>query len=228
MHDNLMIYDRLFPFISNLTEDEKQLVKNSIDTKTFHKGEIVNRSDDGCAGLIAVVDGQLRTYIISEEGREITLFRVGSEEICVLSVSCLLDSIIFDVVIEAIEDTTVYIIPVNIIHGIEEQNAYVGLFLYKSAAEKFSEVMWTMQQLLFMRLDQRIAIFLWDEINRKEGTTLAITHEMIAHQISSSREVVTKVMKYFENEEIIKSGRGKIIVIDKQRLKKAAYPANVI
>lgn len=140
------------------------------------------------------------------------MFRVDAGEICVLSVACLLDSIVFDVVIEAASDVTVKIIPAGVIHRLEAENPKVGLFLYKTATEKFSEVMWTMQQILFMKLDARIAIFLWDEINRIDEDALSVTHDMIANQIGSSREAVTRVMKYFEKEGILDLKRGKVNV----------------
>ena len=213
-----------FPFINTLSEKDRALLEESLVTNSFSKGTIVNRSEDGCLGVLSVMSGRLRVYIVSDEGREITLFRVDPGEICVLSVSCLLDSIVFDVVIEASEETTVSIIPAPIIHRLEKDNPEVGLFLYKTAAEKFSEVMWTMQQIMFMKIDQRIAIFLWDEQSRSEGNVLLITHDEIARQIGSSREVVTRIMKYFEEEGILSLERGKVIISDKEALKKTAYP----
>lgn len=218
---------RAFGFMDDLNEDEREFVSKSIIKRSYDKGSIINRSEDGCVGLLAVETGQLRVYIVSDSGREVTLFRVDAGEICVLSVSCLLESIVFDVVIEAATDVSVQIIPVGIIHRLEDKNPKVGLFLYKTATEKFSEVMWTMQQLLFMKIDTRIAIFLWDEIGRIGKDELSITHDMIAHQIGSSREVVTRVMKYFEKEGILLLGRGKVTVTDREALKSMAYPDNV-
>lgn len=215
----------MFPFFSNLSDTDKGLVQKSIITRQFHEDEMVNQTANGCAGLLAVESGQLRVYIMSDEGREVTLFRVDSGEICVLSVSCVLDSIMFDVLIKATEETTVRVIPAAVLKSLMAGNDKVSLFLYKTAAEKFSDVMWTMHQLLFMRVDQRIAIYLWDEMNRQKDTELALTHEMIARQIGSSREVITKIMRYFEEEKILSLSRGKITVLDKNALKAKAYPA---
>ena len=217
----------VFGFMDDLTDREKRFTNKSIVTRNYSKGSIINRNEDGCVGLLAVESGQLRVYIVSDSGREVTLFRVEAGEICVLSVSCLLDSIVFDVVIEAATDVTTKIIPAGVIHKLEADNPKVGLFLYKTATEKFSEVMWTMQQILFMKLDSRIAVFLWDEINRIDEDEILITHDMIANQIGSSREAVTRVMKYFDKEVILKPKRGKVIVCDRAGLKNMAYPSNV-
>ena len=216
-----------FGFIDDLTAREKEYTTGSIIIREYSKGSIINRNEDGCVGLLAIRTGQLRVYIVSDSGREVTLFRVDAGEICVLSVACLLDSIVFDVVIQAATDVTAEIIPAGVVHRLEEENPKVGLFLYKTATEKFSEVMWTMQQILFMKLDSRIAIFLWDEINRLGEDEISVTHDMIANQIGSSREAVTRVMKYFEKEGMLELKRGKVLVRDREALKAMAYPKSV-
>lgn len=211
--------NNIFPFWSELTEQEKELIENSIQTENYAKGMLMHRTDNTCKGLMAVVSGQLRTYILSEEGREITLFRVKPDEVCVLSASCLIDSITFDVVIEAMEDTQVAVIPANILNKIMEQNTSIELYMYKAATEKFSDVMWTIQQILFLKIDQRVAQFLWDEMISKDSFVLQITHDEIARYIGSAREVVTKVMKYLAQENVVELKRGSITITDKNRLK---------
>lgn len=209
----------IFPFWSNLTDTEKDLIKNAVYTEKYNKGMLMHRTEDSCKGLMAVLSGQLRTYILSEEGREVTLFRVNAEEVCVLSASCLMDSITFDVLIEATEETEVLVLPSATLNQVMQQNPHVELFLYKSATEKFSDVMWTMQQILFLKIDQRVAQFLWDEMIQKNSMTLSITHDEIAKLIGSAREVVTKVLKYMVKENTLELKRGTIIILDKEKLR---------
>lgn len=180
----------------------------------------MHRSEENCKGLMAVRSGQLRTYILSDEGREVTLFRVYANDVCVLSASCLMDSIEFDVLIEATDRTEVLVIPSLCLNQIIKSNPYVELYLYKSATEKFSEVMWTMQQILFQKIDQRVARFLWDESMRNHHDELQMTHDEIAKYIGSAREVVTKVLKYLAEHQAVELRRGKIIILDKEKLKK--------
>lgn len=208
----------IFPFWSYLTESEKTLIENSIQTEKYSKGMLIHRTDNSCKGLMTVMSGQLRTYILSDEGREVTLFRVQREEVCVLSVSCLLDTITFDVFIEATEDTEVMIIPSVVLNQVMTQNSYVELYLYKTATEKFSDVMWTMQQILFLKIDQRVAQFLWDEMIQKNSATISITHDEVARYIGSAREVVTKVMKYLSRENVVELKRGTVTIISKEKL----------
>ncbi len=214
-----MKLEKLYPFWKSLTDAEKNIVEQAVFKELYTKGMLMHRTEDSCKGLITVLSGQLRTYIVSEEGREVTLFRVNEEEVCVLSASCLLDTITFDVLIEATEETEVLVLPSAILNQLMQQNPQVELFLYKSATEKFSDVMWTMQQILFLKIDQRVAQFLWDEMVQKNSMTLSITHDEIARYIGSAREVVTKVLKYMVKEEILELKRGTIIVLDKEKLR---------
>lgn len=210
----------LYPFWSKLEETEKNLIQNSVKIEKYQKGMLMHRAQSSCQGMITVLSGKLRTYILSDEGREVTLFSVQDGEVCVLSASCLLDAITFDVFVEVMEETEVLVLPSMILNQIMKQNPYVELYLYKSATEKFSDVMWTMQQILFLKIDQRVAQFLWDEMVQKNTMTLEITHDEIAKYIGSAREVVTKVMKYFSKENVVELKRGKVTIIDKEKLHK--------
>lgn len=212
-------YESFFPFWSQLSDAEKSLIENAVYVEKYNKGMMMHRTDGSCKGLMTVLSGQLRTYILSEEGREVTLFRVNEEEVCVLSASCLMDTITFDVLIEATEDTEVLVLPAAVLNQVVQQNPYIELFLYKSATEKFSDVMWTMQQILFLKIDQRVAQFLWDEMIQKNSMTLSITHDEIARYIGSAREVVTKVLKYMVKEGALELKRGTIIILDKEMLR---------
>lgn len=208
----------LIPFWSDLKESEKELIENTMRIEKHEKGMLVHRTENSCKGLMTVLSGQLRTYILSDEGREVTLFRVQCDEVCVLSASCLMDSITFDVLIEATENTDVMIIPTAVMNQIMAQNPHVELYLYKTATEKFSDVMWTMQQILFLKIDQRVAQFLWDEMLQKNSMTLNITHDELAKYIGSAREVVTKVMKYLSQENVVELKRGVVTIVNKEKL----------
>ena len=212
-------YEELFPFLEKLSDIEKDLIEQTTYTETYNKGMLMHRTEDSCKGLMTILSGQLRTYILSEEGREVTLFRVNADEVCVLSASCLMDAITFDVLIEATEDTEVMVLPSATLKQLTQQNPHVDLFLYKTATEKFSDVMWTMQQILFLKIDQRVAQFLWDEMVQKNSMTLSITHDEIAKNIGSAREVVTKVLKYMVKENVLELKRGTITILDKEKLR---------
>lgn len=208
-----------YPFWERLSAEERAELLRCAAPVSYRKGECVHRSDMGCTGAVLVLSGLLRVYIVSEEGREVTLFRIHTGESCVLSASCLLDTIAFDLLIDAAEDARTLVVPTSVLHPIMERNPYVGLYMYKQATERFSDVMWTMQQILFMGVDRRVAIFLWDEMARQGKQILKITHDELARNIGSAREVVTKVMKYFAGEGIVRVKRGQVEILDREKLR---------
>lgn len=210
----------VFTFWEDLTEKERASLSDAVRTERYEKGTLIHQSENGCKGVMAVTKGSLRVYCVSDEGREVTLYRVEAGDICVLSASCLMESIVFDVLIEAEDDTEVLVIPPHALHKIEEQNPRASLFVYKNATEKFSEVLWTLQSLLFMKIDQRLARYIRDEAKRKGSSIIQTTHEEIARQIGSVREVVTKTLKYLADEGAVALGRGKIEITDEQKLRR--------
>ena len=197
---------------------QSTFLEQNLRTEVFSAGKLIHRSDGECRGVMAVLSGSLRVYCVSEEGREVTLYRVEKGDVCILSASCLMDSIVFDVLIEAVEETTVSLIPSAVLHKVELENPLVELYIYKNATEKFSEVLWTIQQVLFMKIDQRIALALHDERLRQKSNVLSVTHEDLAKQIGSVREVVSKTLKYMEEEGLVRLGRGKIEILDTGKL----------
>ncbi|MDD4375523.1 MAG: helix-turn-helix domain-containing protein, partial [Clostridia bacterium] len=100
-----------------------------------------------------------------------------------------------------------------------EQNIYFSNFVLSNATERFSDVMWTMQQILFMNIDKRLAIFLIDESNKSDSLKLNITHEQIAKYIGSSREVISRMLNYFQKQKYIKLFRGGLLITNKDKLK---------
>jgi CRP/FNR family transcriptional regulator len=140
-------------------------------------------------------------------------------EWCILSASCVLSSITFDVHIDAEWDTELLIIAAPYFRRLTTNNIYVECLAYKMATDGFSEVMWAMQQMLFMSFDKRLAVFLWDESSARGSDTIKMTHEQVAKMTGSAREVVTRMLKSFANNGIVELSRGGIKIIDKEKLR---------
>lgn len=208
------------PFWTSLTEQEKEILRKSAVIRRYEKGSFIHSSDRDCLGMLFILSGEIRTYILSDEGREITLFRLYPNDLCVLSASCVISQISFDTQMTARQDTEVLIIPPNITALLKEQNISVRCFLYEQATERFSEVMWAMQQILFKGLDQRLATFLVEECERTNSNTVRMTHEQIARNISSAREAVARMLKQFTQDGLVELKRGEIIIKDTDGLKR--------
>ena len=208
------------PFWTSLTEQEKEILRKSAVIRRYEKGSFIHSSDRDCLGMLFIISGEIRTYILSDEGREITLFRLYPNDLCVLSASCVISQISFDTQMTARQDTEVLIIPPNITALLKEQNISVRCFLYEQATERFSEVMWAMQQILFKGLDQRLAAFLVEECERTNSNTVRMTHEQIARNISSAREAVARMLKQVTQDGLVELKRGEIIIKDTDGLKR--------
>ena len=208
------------PFWTSLTEQEKEILRKSAVIRRYEKGSFIHSSDRDCLGMLFIISGEIRTYILSDEGREITLFRLYPNDLCVLSASCVISQISFDTQMTARQDREVLITPPNITALLKEQNISVRCFLYEQATERFSEVMWAMQQILFKGLDQRLAAFLVEECERTNSNAVRMTHEQIARNISSAREAVARMLKQFTQDGLVELKRGEIIIKDTDGLKR--------
>ncbi len=211
------VLERL-PFWKLLTDSEKELVQQNAVIRLYKKGTRVYSSERECLGMLFVMQGEMRTYLLSEEGREVTLFRIYPNDLCVLSASCVISQISFDTQMSAQKDTEALIIPPNIVLFLKEKNLSVRCFLYELATKRFSDVMWAMQQILFKRLDQRLALFLMQESQRLGTDTIHMTHEQIAQQISSAREAVARMLKQFSEDGLVELKRGAIRLLDQKGL----------
>lgn len=209
---------KTFPFWNKISEeDQETLIRSSHDVH-FEKGTHIHDGDK-CTGVILIKTGFLRLFLLSERGKEVTLYRLFPGDMCILSACCVLNSITFDVFIDSEENSECVIIDGNAYAMIANRMPEVKIFAYETALHRFSDVMWVMQQILFMSMDKRLAIFLLDESAKTGNDTIHLTHEQIAKYMGSAREVVTRMLKYFVSEEIVSTSRsGGIKIIDKQRL----------
>ncbi len=213
------IYEENLPFWNKISDEEKDYICRNSISLSYDKGTNVHDSSE-CSGVFFLRKGCLRVYIISENGKEVTLYRLHPGDMCMLSASCVLQAITFDVFVDAEEDSECCIISGPAFATLSENNADVKIFSLETAVSRFSDVMWIMQQILFMSLDKRLAIFLADESARTGSDIINLTHEQIARYMGSAREVVSRMLKYFTSEGIVEVSRKGIRILDKNRLKK--------
>ena len=218
----IQLFDDTFPFWNDISEaDRSTFLRSSMQVK-FHRGATVHDGGE-CTGVILIKSGVLRLYMLSDDGKEVTLYRLFPGEMCILSASCVLDTITFDVFIDAEEDSECVVVGGCAYEGLWQKNDQVKIFTYETALSRFSDVMWIMQQILFMSMDKRLAIFLLDEISKTGDDTVKLTHEQIAKYMGSAREVVSRMLKYFSAEGLVFSSRSEgIKILDKRRLRALA------
>lgn len=205
-------------FWKDLTDSQKYALQQAIVKKEFAAGEAMHGGSDNCSGLFLILAGQVRAYIISETGKEITLYRLFERDVCIFSASCMMKNISFDIFIEVEKESKVFLIPTPIFRKLSLESLPIQAFTNNLMASRFSDVMWIMEQALFTSFDKRLASFLVEQATIEEGTTLIITHEKIANHLGTAREVVTRMLKYFQNEGLVALNRGTITILDEAKL----------
>lgn len=213
-----MSFEDYFPVWEKLNTMQKNQLLGSLMTRQIKKGTVIQNGSMDCTGLLLVKSGQLRACILSDEGREITIYRLFDRDICLFSASCMIRSIQFEITIEAEKDTELWIIPAKVYKNIMEESAPAANYTNELMAARFSEVMWLMEQIMWKSLDKRVAAFLLEEAAIEENNVLKITHETIAKHLGSHREVITRMLRYFQDEGMVKLSRGTVTILNVKKL----------
>lgn len=221
MNDLQSVYSNYFPFWDDLTDADKMTFCRSTVEMKYKKGTTIHDGSE-CTGVILIKSGCLRLYMLSEDGKEITLYRLFAGDICMLSASCAIEHLTFDVLVDAEADSECYIVGGCAFASASERIPSVKIFALETTVSRFSDVMWVMQQILFMSMDKRLAIFLLDEAAKNGSDTVKLTHEQIAKYMGSAREVVSRMLKYFASEGMVELTRGGVIIRDKSHLRALA------
>jgi len=213
-----MDFSQYFPIWNKLTDDQRQRITQRVVRREVKKGTLLHDGSNECTGLLLVRAGQLRAYILSDEGREITIYRLFDRDMCLFSASCIMRSIQFDITVEAEKDTELWLIPPDVYQAVMNESAAVANYTNEVMASRFSEVMWLMEQIMWKSLDKRLAAFLAEESAIEGSETLKLTHETIAKHLGSHREVITRMLRYFQSEGWVKVSRGTVEILDMDAL----------
>ena len=213
-----MEYREYLPFWDKLTVDQQERINGVIISHDVEKGQRIHDSSAECLGLVVVKSGQLRTYILSDEGREITIGRLFDYDISLLSASCVMPDMQLNVMIEAEKDTQFWSIPACLFKNLMDESLPIANYSRNLLSSNFSELMWLMEQIMWKSFDKRLAAFLLEEAQLEGNRQLKITHEKIASHLGTAREVVTRMLRYFQSEGMVQLTRGAIELIDEERL----------
>ena len=197
-------------FYSKLTKEDKDVFNSKAIHVNYSKDDSLYSSDKNCNGFITVLTGTLRAFLTSDEGKEITLYRLEKGYSCILSASCIFKNIQFNINIDALENTEAIVLPSEYLQRLSQNNMSLNQYILDLTQSRFSEVMWIMQDIVFTSFDKRLIKYL-ESFNEK---VIKVTHESIANDLGTAREVVSRMLKYFEKEGMVKLSRGSITIID--------------
>ena len=213
-----MSFSSYFPIWDKLTSEQQNRILAVTEFRKVKGGTVLHDGGPNCVGLLLVRSGQLRAYMLSDEGREVTISRFFEMDLCLFSASCVMPNMQFDIFIEAEKDSEVWIIPACLYQNLMEESIVISNYSHDLITSHFSEVIWLMEQIMWKSFDKRLAKFLLEE-QAVEGTdSLKITHEKIANHMGTAREVVTRMLRYFQSEGMVRLTRGTVDILDKKRL----------
>lgn len=217
-----MEVSEFFPVWNKLTENQRATIAGAAFERDFPKGGILHKGGTECTGLILVQSGQLRAYTTSPDGKEITLYRLFERDMCLLSASCMMNGIQFSVWLTAEKDSKVTVIPADVYKAVMKESAPLANFTNEVIAERFTDTMWLIEQIMWKSFDSRLAAFLVEEADIEGSNTLKTTHEAIGNHLGSPREVVSRMLGYFASEGLVKLSRGTVEIVDEKRLRELA------
>ena len=216
------LFIRHFSFWPHLTEKQRAFLNDHTRAVRYPRGTTVQDAG-GCVGVLLIKTGQLRAYMLSEDGRDVTLHRLGPDEVGIMAAICSLEAVTFRVFIDAMEDTEALLTDSAAFRRLTEENVYARCFGYELASARLSEMLAKLQQVLFLSVNRRLALFLLEE-SQRHGALISLTHEQIARNIGSAREVVSRLLKEFSRDGIAEVSRGSLRILDRARLEKIAAP----
>lgn len=207
------------PFFSSLSLPEQTLLCEHTRSLSFECGDLVHSGDGGCTGAILLRRGRIRAYMLSEEGREVTIYRLAAGDFCPLAAPCLIGTQGLAVTLEAECRTELELLEPGAFAELCRKNTTVENFMLRAVMLRFTEVMSAFRGILFGSLDRRLASFLVGEIDRHGGDTVYLTQEEIARYTGSAREAVSRRLKIFAAEGWIAVLRGGVKLLDTDALR---------
>ena len=214
-----MSFAEYFPIWDKLTADQQARIESVTELQKVKSGTVLHDGSPECLGMLLLRSGQLRAYMLSEEGREITITRFFEMDICLFSASCVMPNMQFDIFIEAEKDSAVWVIPACLYQNLMDESIIIANYARNLITSHFSELMWLMEQIMWKSFDKRLAKFLLEESNLEDTLSLKITHEKIANHMGTAREVVTRMLRYFQSEGMVKLTRGSVDLTDTGKLR---------
>ena len=214
-----MSFAEYFPIWDKLTADQQARIESVTELQKVKSGTVLHDGSPECLGMLLLRSGQLRADRLSEEGREITMTRFFEMDICLFSASCVMPNMQFDIFIEAEKDSEVWVIPACLFQNLMDESIIIANYARNLITSHFSELMWLMEQIMWKSFDKRLAEFLLEESNLEDTLSLKITHEKIANHMGTAREVVTRMLRYFQSEGMVKLTRGSVDLTDTGKLR---------
>ncbi len=205
------------PFLNRADDRLRQSLFDKASIATLEKGQHVCHEGSDCTHLAIMLSGTVRVYKLGENGKEITLYRVALGESCILTASCILSHVPFPAFAICDTDVEAALIPASDVRRWLSESTVWQDYIFGLVATRLSNIIQVVEDVVFRRMDKRIADHLYNRMSYS-GKTLLVTHQEIASELGTSREVVSRILKEFEQDAIIKVSRGTIDLLIPEKL----------
>lgn len=198
---------------------QQRLAREAV-VKRLPAGQYVCHEGDNCGFLPLLLSGRARVHKVAESGRELTLYRIEPGESCVLTASCIMSDIPFPALAITETEVEALLVPATAVRAWMGESAAWRHYMFQLVAHRLADVIAVVEEVAFRRMDARVAALLLemgaaDDIART-------THQELAVELGSSREVVSRILRDLENEGMIRRTRGEVLLLDRARLGRTA------
>jgi len=213
--------DDLFPVLKQMPETARQTIFSTGHMVVLPDEQMLMKQNQECQFIPMVISGKLRIYKLSPNGREMTLYRVGPGETCLISIACQIKGEDFPAMAQVEGITQLFMVPSIVCHNVLAKNLAWKDFIIAALYGHLTEVMDTLETVAFDRTDHRLILWLLEKTNEKTET-IACTHEEIAVELGTAREVISRLLGDLKNKGIVTLERGRINITDPAQLKHLA------
>ena len=202
------------PFTEALSDGERKLLLESAFEARYPAGKFLVESGSLCENVYVVLEGLIRIYKLSEEGREITFYRVGSGETCLFTMGCILEHQPFDAMAEIEKPARLLAIPSYVFERLMNDNPTFRNHIIQRLLATITDLMMLTEEVTFHSMNRRLVAFLLNESSQQASRQLTITHEAISQELGTAREVMSRMLKEFEKKGLLALSRGRILIKD--------------
>lgn len=205
-----------FPLLEQASPEFRQLFFQSATLMAIPAGHTIASEGSECQQLALVLSGKVRVYKLADSGREITLYRITPGDSCVLTASCIMSDNHFPAIAQTESEVEAIIIPANLAQDwLTQSKPWCG-FVFGLVSRRLGEVIAMLEDIAFHHMDERLAAYLIALAS--QGEQHEITHQQIASDLGTTREVISRILKDFEGKALISGGRGKLTITNLEGL----------
>ncbi len=203
---------QLFPVLRALSGQDRQALFQAGQVIELPRGQMLVQQNQQCQFIPLVLSGLLRVFKLSPNGREMTLFRTGPGETCLMSIACRLKDEEFPALAQVEDAAALFMVPVPVYQQILDRLPAWKDFLIITLYDRLAETMQTLEAVAFDRTDRRLADWLLARVT-DGNNQIHTTHETIAVELGTAREVISRLLGEFKSHGAVRLGRGRIEIV---------------